>query len=177
MEFKLASRNLDAESTTIHESLCVAFTEGDGGRHGVMWHLPPLAGYVCAIQPLELVDFAYSQIDGSLYAMFKDDGYVYRYEDPSSLKDAQRRIVLKKEDADQKIETKHTTFITTSHMEHTHIFLDHLKTGGWEISIYGSIGGAYDLEKWRGSPSTHDFTTYNDILFGDSMFTEPQLKF
>ena len=65
------------------------------------------------------------------------------------------------------------------------MFLDYSRVVGssmndWRISLYGQNDkGTTNVEVWSGRPgySKADFTSYNNVMFGDSLFDEGQLRF
>lgn len=47
----------------------------------------------------------------------------------------------------------------------------------WRIRIYGTLDGKLHVEEWSGSPQSRRLSQFNTIVFGDTLFSEDQLKF
>ena len=184
---RFANRDLTEESTMrIVDAFFVKCYDPDT--------LSPLlyfSQYDCYITSgdLDVVDMAYEQTNDNMYVMFANDKHVYKYDNLYALKDSRNRILLRKDDAAQKIETMHSVAITTKGMLNNYLYLDYFDVGSednkelkWELKLYGKVrladGWKVDVETWPlvGGTGT-SFKQYNTIMFGNTLFNSSQLAF
>lgn len=176
---KMANRDISPTSNTVEAFMLHCWDE-ENERD--MWYLSEIDGYLYSPDNIEILDMAYEDDTGFLYVLFKDDEHVYRYDDVVSGIDQMGRILLQKELASIKIETRHSTMVKEGQStKFTHIFIDYdgSESSDWTLKLYGQTDGQMDVECWNGSPGSQysQFKKYNTIMFGDYMFNEDQLKF
>ena len=178
--FKMLNRDLSF-SSDIQDAYAIHCKDSTSDQK-YYWWVSELDAYVYS--QFNIKDMAYEQHGDSLYVLFDDDPYVYRYDHLKSIGgDSQGRILLKKETATMKIETKHSSATSHKNPQWKYIYLDYDAPTEWKIMLYGktdeSSSSTVDIETWDENPgkSNDDFTQYNIIIFGDSLFNEQQLSF
>ena len=200
--FRMANRDLSTtRMNDISDAYIIRFKQTLTGTNFLeLWYLSEIDKYIYVPAPLKIVDMAYEQNGDSVYVLFSEidssnhetfDPFLYRYDHLAQQEDSQKRVLLKKENATMKIETKHSVYITDKTMSHKFIYIDYgvpetsekRVPEDWRLNLYGAITGTSstenDRETWNASPGvspTH-FKQYNTILFGDSLFNEDQLRF
>jgi hypothetical protein len=198
--FKFLNRDLSmVDTTSIKDSYSILCYNEENARlypsdppAADLWYVSNLTGYVYATK-YEILDMAYEQNWDSLYVLFKDDNYLYRFDHAAELKDSKGQILIQKENATMKIETFHSVLITPHDLEFQNIYLDYksnFKEGSteeldsnlprkWTIRLYGKWNKYVDIEEWPECPGNLaiDFQRYNNIIFGDTLFDESQLRF
>ena len=70
------------------------------------------------------------------------------------MKDFDGFVLLQKENATMKIETRHSTKISTKKHTLNRIFIDYVTPDEWTIDIYGSVDGENTIEHWENSPGS-----------------------
>ena len=91
------------------------------------------------------------------------------------MKDAEGIVHITRENAIKKIETFPTVNISDEDDFHWKFICLDRDDSGWSISLFGCYGISADKvtrEDWLNSPGgrSSDFSQYNVIVFGDSLF-------
>lgn len=162
----------------VPDSYTVMFKDDDGAS---LWYMSQVGCYVRAAAGLEIVDIAYEHFGDTAYVLFKDDQHLYLYNNIQTMADSKMRVTLLKENATRKMETMHTAFTSTVDRTWKYIYLDYDGNANWSVRLYGSAitGSPMDTEVWESNPgnATQNFTQYNTISFGDSLFDNSLMKF
>ena len=166
----MANRNLSG-SYMIQDALLVHCVDGQQD----LWYLNVLDAYVHSLEKIQ--DIAYNPIGDRTYVIFEGDNHLYAFDGLSATIDSKKKINLVKGNASMKIETFWTTRLELGEDDALgQIFLDFQDPDNWNIRLYGRYNGKDCVETWKGNPSS-GFNTFNNIIFGDSMFSEGQLRF
>ena len=174
--FRMANRDLSTTITgKIRDAYVVQFKDNSNSD---MWYLSSVDAFLMCQSNTNIVDLAYVQSTDSTYVLFQDDPYLYMFDHVAQLKDYHGRVLLQKENATIKLETAHSTSLS-SNQGHDYIYVDYSSPTSWKMEMYGHVGDSNDVEKWLDDPGGHyeKFKMYNTIMFGDSLFTPSQLKF
>lgn len=176
-QFKCANRDL-VEVSSISDAQAIHCKDDAED----LWYLTSIDAYLHAPDTTPIKDLAYEPFGDSVYAIFNGDNHLYRFDDLGAQRDTRKRVLLVKENASAKIETfwtVRTDISTGDHIEQVFIDYNRGENGEntWEIKIYGSLDGNQYVEEWHGNPAARKFEQFNSIVFGDSLFSEQQLKF
>ena len=188
--FRMANRNLSGDGgiQTAYLVNCIS-----GSTE--LWYLSSIDRYLFSVAPHELVDVAFEANGNAIYAAFKGDNHLYRYDNAEGMADSQKRIQLKRENATLKLETMHSASeagqLGESSSAFSSVCVDYGVPEGsgapssWRLNLHGSTsttqGGESrnDRETWHANPGQMEsaFKLRNAIAFGDSLFNEDQLRF
>lgn len=171
--YRFGNRDLDITSTISDQF----FLHCHDDEHGDSWYHSEIGGYLYSEE--SIVDMAYEQHGNSTYVLFSEDPYLYRYDNLEQMKDFDGYILLQKENATMKIETRHSTKITGKPTSWDWIYIDYETPDRWTIDLYGMLDDVRVMESWKNSPgiATYHFLQYNNVMFGDTLFDNNQLKF
>lgn len=168
--FRMASRSLYSESD-ISDAFIIRC---DGG----LWYLSPIDVYLKPGKDLEFADMAYEQTSNALYVAYKGDTHIYRYDGVQRLADEKNQATLTIPNADMKLSTNLSASVTKEDQSVDWLYLDYPEEGDkWRMTVYGKRGRIVKSETWGSPSSDGKFDQYNDIVFGDSLFNEDQLRF
>jgi len=174
---KFANRDLTGSGSDVNDAFFLHCGETDHGRD--LWYLNVLDAYIySSMENVEILDMAYEQYGDSLYVLFGDDHCLYRFDHAADMADAQRRIGLVKDNATMRLETFHSTYITSGRTRNfTHVFIDYGSSTdsgamSWNLILYGNSPDTC-METWSNSPGQReeDFKPFNVVMFGDSLFS------
>lgn len=175
---KFANRDLADSESDVNDAFFLHCIETiSPGQTRDLWYLNVLDAYIySSMENVDILDMAYEQYGDSLYVLFGDDHYLYRFDHAADMADAQRRIGLVKDNATMRLETFHSTYVTSGRdMDFTHIFINYDSTASgamiWNLILYGKSPTTCK-ETWSDSPGQReeDFKPFNVVMFGDSLF-------
>ena len=174
--FKMLNRDFSSTSV-VSDAFAIHCKNGEQD----LWYVPLLDAYIYgATSAGPVKDMAYEQNGDRLYVLFEGDNHIYAYDNIGETKKFGGFIVLVKETATMKLVTFNSMQIGGG-MENFYLLLDYYDDE-WKITIYGGKNvepKAYNAEYWDGNPgqNKNGYRQYNTIVFGDSLFSEGQLRF